>query len=98
MHLAIRSAPNKYICFERDLVRAYITVKDSGKAIERAERILELNANDGELLCLLSEAHDMAGEPEIAEHYRKRALEVWMQGDPDFCPLEQIESTSSKHI
>ena len=98
MHLAIRSAPNKYICFEKDLVRAYITVKDSGKAIERGKRILSLNSYDGELLCLLSEAHGMAGEPEIAEHYRKRALEVWMHGDPDFCPLEKIESASSRHI
>ena len=98
MRLAIRSAPNKYICFEKDLVRAYITVEDAGKAIESGKRILSLNANDAELLCLMSEAHEMAGEPEIAEHYRSRALEVWKYGDPDFCPLEKIESASSKHI
>ncbi len=98
MRLAIRSAPNKYICFEKDLVRAYIAVKDSGKAIKRGKRILSLNANDAELLCLLSEAHDMTGEPEMAEHYRKRALEVWKHGDSDFCPPERLRRKSTISI
>jgi serine/threonine protein kinase/tetratricopeptide (TPR) repeat protein len=98
MHLAIKSAPNKYICFDRDLVRAYVALKDAANAIEKGNQILGLNANDGEVLCLLSKAHDIAGEPRIAERYRKRALEVWKHGDADFCPTEKIESASSGHI
>ncbi len=83
-------APSRYVSFRKDVVRGYLAAGRSGPAIEECERLLELNARDAESHCLLARAFEMADLRADAAASRKRALEIWEDADPGFCPMENV--------
>jgi serine/threonine protein kinase/tetratricopeptide (TPR) repeat protein len=98
LQLAADAAPSKLLSFNRDLIRGYVTCGSFEKAVSEGERILLVNENDAEVLCLLKRALEASGQPGKGEYYGARALEVWKNADPHFCPLERLKSESSAFL
>ncbi len=85
-------APSEYVSFMKDVVRGYLAAGRTGPAIEECERLLLLNARDAESHCLLARAFEMADLQADAAASRKRALEIWAEADPGFCPMENVSA------
>lgn len=98
LQLAAEAAPSMFFSFDRDLVRGYVTAGSFEEAIREGERILSISNNDAEVLCLLGQAFEMTNQQEKSEYYRARALDVWRNADPHFCPLEKLKSRSSTFL
>jgi len=87
---AAESAPSEFVSFRKDVVRGYLAAGLAEPAIGECKKLLLLNDSDAESLCLLARAFEMAELPIDAEVSRRRALEIWEDADPDFCPLETV--------
>ena len=87
---AAERAPSKFISFRKDVVKGYLAAGLFERAIEECEKLLDLNDRDAESFCLLARAFEMAERPRDAEISRNRALEIWEDADPGFCPMETL--------
>jgi serine/threonine protein kinase/Tfp pilus assembly protein PilF len=92
---ASERAPSKFLSFKKDLVKGYLAAGLAERAIEECEKLLDLNNRDAESFCLLARAFEMAEQPLDAEISRSRALEIWEDADPGFCPMETLSSQGS---
>ena len=93
---AADSAPSKFVSFKKDIVRGYLAAGLSEQAIVACEKLLLVNDRDAESFCLLAKAFEMAGLLSDAEINRTRALEIWDDADPGFCPMETM--SLEKHL
>ena len=65
--------PNEYLAYT-NLCRAYNDVKKAEMAIRECNNALRLNPNDGETYFYLARANDLAGKPNEATQFYKRAV------------------------